>query len=130
VEHAHLHAVPFNAASEPINEIKKTQCLKMIAGVSELSQRVSPNSPYLYYEQTNGQAWVCETEHIPSQYVRKLLAQSVGAEAWDWRVCGREQALLSSISRLSSFFVGDSVREVSHDGIASQAELAAAAGVS
>src|SRR5947208_1712412 len=38
VEHAHLHAVPFTSASEPIEELKKNHCLKMIDSISELSQ--------------------------------------------------------------------------------------------
>jgi diadenosine tetraphosphate (Ap4A) HIT family hydrolase len=107
VEHAHLHAVPFDAAREPIDELKKNHSFRMIESISELNQRVSPNSPYLYYEQTNGQAWVCETEHIPSQYVRKLLAESIGIESWDWRVSGREQSLLRTITRLSEFLRSD-----------------------
>jgi diadenosine tetraphosphate (Ap4A) HIT family hydrolase len=129
VEHAHLHAVPFDAVREPIHELKNNHSFRVIQSISEISQRVSPNSPYLYYEETNGQAWVCETERIPSQYIRKLLAESIGIESWDWRISTREHALLSSISRLSGYFVGDSPHEVTHDGIASQAELAAAAGV-
>jgi diadenosine tetraphosphate (Ap4A) HIT family hydrolase len=123
VDHAHLHAVPFDSAREPINELTKNHRLRTIDSISELTQRVSPNSPYLYYEQTNGQAWVCETECIPSQYVRKLLAESIGIESWDWRVSGRKQTLLSSISRLSGFFVGDS------EDSPSQIASAVAAGV-
>src|SRR5205823_2407152 len=102
----------------------------MIESISELSQQVSPNSPYLYYEQTNGQAWVCETERIPSQYLRKLLAQSIGSESWDWRESGREQALLSSVLRLSDFFVGDSVvRAPALEDSSAQIASAVAAGV-
>jgi len=128
VEHAHLHAVPFDSAREPIVELKKNNSLKMIDGISELGEQVSPNSPYLYYEQTNGQAWVCEAERIPSQYVRKLLAQSIGIESWDWRACGKEQSLLSSISRLSGFFRSDSVASATTlDDTSNQTALAAVA---
>jgi len=109
VEHAHLHAVPFDSTTEPIEELKAKHSFKPISGLAQLHSEVSANSPYLYYEQTNGQAWVCETERIPSQYVRKLLAQLIGTEPWDWRVAGREQALLNSISRLSGFFLDNSV---------------------
>lgn len=130
VEHAHLHAVPFTSFREPFEELKTHHCFKGIDSISELSQQVSLDSPYLYYEQTNGQAWVCETETIPSQYVRKLLAQSIGNESWDWRVSRREQALLSSISRLSGFFVGDSVvRAPTLEDSSAQIASAVAAGV-
>jgi diadenosine tetraphosphate (Ap4A) HIT family hydrolase len=108
VEHAHLHAVPFTRSTEPIEELRRSLSLKLIGGISEIHKEVAPDSSYLYYEQTNGHAWACEIEFIPSQYLRKVLAESLGINSWDWRECGREQALLSSIARLSEFLRGDS----------------------
>jgi diadenosine tetraphosphate (Ap4A) HIT family hydrolase len=107
IDHAHMHAVPFTGVSEPIEELKKSHSLKLISGILEIDQQVAPNSPYVYYEQTNEQAWACEIDFIPSQYLRKILAESLGINSWDWRECGREQALITSLERLSQFFNGD-----------------------
>lgn len=100
IDHAHLHGVPFKCFGEPIEELKKRHSFKSIAGISEIRKGAPPNSSYLYYEETNGKAWMCETDFIPSQYVRKLLAESLGTNSWDWRVCGREQSLVSSIAQI------------------------------
>jgi diadenosine tetraphosphate (Ap4A) HIT family hydrolase len=107
VDHAHLHAVPFTCSTEPIDELMRSHCLNLVGGIAELQKEVVPNSSYLYYEQTNGRAWACEIDFVPSQYLRKMVAESLGIESWDWRVSGREQALLSSITRLSGL-LGDS----------------------
>jgi len=104
IDHAHMHAVPFTGLREPIDELKRTHSLKSIDGIAEIHKEVSPTSPYLYYEETNGQAWTCETAFIPSQYLRKLLAESLGINSWDWRECGKEQALITSFERLSESF--------------------------
>lgn len=129
VEHAHLHVVPFAPGNDPIEKLKTNHSFKTIGGISDLRQQVSPNSPYLYYEQTNGQAWMCEIEHIPSQYIRRLLATSIGVELWNWRECGREQRLLSSISRLSGLFLGDSsVRAPTTEDSSAQTAAAATSG--
>lgn len=106
IDHAHMHAVPFTCSREPIEELKRNHSLRSIGGIGDIHREVSPNSPYLYYEETNGQAWTCEIGVIPSQYIRKLLAESLGVNSWDWRECGREQALVSSLARLAESFSG------------------------
>lgn len=104
IDHAHLHAVPFALSREPIEELKNRHQLKSVGGISEISRRVAPDSPYLYFEQTNGQAWACEIDFVPSQYLRKCVAESLGTKSWDWRECGREEALITSLERLSRIF--------------------------
>jgi diadenosine tetraphosphate (Ap4A) HIT family hydrolase len=103
IDHAHMHAVP-TSLSKPMEALRKNHLFKPIVNFSEITQQVSPNSPYLYYEETSGEAWTCEVDFIPSQYLRKLLAESIGTDSWDWRKCGREEALITSLERLSEFF--------------------------
>jgi len=116
IDHAHLHAVPFASSQEPIEELKDRHPLRSIGGISEIPHQVAPDSPYLYYEQTNGQAWACEIDFVPSQYLRKCVAESLGTKSWDWREFGTEEALIRSLERLSRVFncapkavVGDGV---------------------
>jgi len=117
VDHAHLHAVPFTCSTEPIDELMRSHSLKLIGGIAEIHKEVAPNSSYLYYEQTNGQAWSCEIDFIPSQYLRRVVAESLGINSWDWRKCGREQSLVSSIARLSESFSGHPVKEMVGSGV-------------
>jgi len=80
----------------------------MISGISEINDAIRMGSSYLYYENLSGQPYVFDVDFMPSQYVRKLLAQSIGIDLWDWREYGREQALASSLMRLSEYFSDDS----------------------
>lgn len=108
IDHAHLHAVPFACAREPIEELKHRHSFKFIGGISEINDEVPPSSSYLYYENLSGQPCVFDVDFMPSQYVRKLLAESMGIDLWDWREYGSEQALVSSLVRLSDAFGGHS----------------------
>ncbi|SRR6266545_262798 len=104
IDHAHLHAVPFASSREPIEDLKNRHPLKFVAGISEIPHQVAPDSSYLYYEQTNGQAWACEIDFVPSQYLRKCVAESLGTKSWDWRECGREEVFVRALERLSRVF--------------------------
>jgi diadenosine tetraphosphate (Ap4A) HIT family hydrolase len=104
IDHAHLHAVPFAYTREPVEELKQRHTFKFIGGISEINDAVSPSSSYLYYEDLSGQPCAFDVDFMPSQYVRKVLAESMGIDLWDWREYGREQALVSSIVRLSDAF--------------------------
>jgi diadenosine tetraphosphate (Ap4A) HIT family hydrolase len=104
IDHAHMHALPFTGVNEPIEDLKRKHSFKPVRSISEINQQVSANSPYIYYQQTNGLAWTGEVDFIPSQYLRRILAESLGINSWDWRESGREQALIDSFERLSESF--------------------------
>jgi diadenosine tetraphosphate (Ap4A) HIT family hydrolase len=101
IEHAHLHAVPFAYAIEPVEELKQRHSFKFIRGISEINNEVPRTSSYLYYENISGQPCVFDVDFVPSQYLRKLLAESAGIDLWDWREYGKERALVSTLTRLA-----------------------------
>jgi len=105
IDHAHLHAVPLAASSDPVQLLKQQHAFKSINDISDISRQIPFNASYLFYEEITGQKWVFETDWIPSQYVRKLLAETVGNDSWNWRECGREKTLIQTIERLSNQFV-------------------------
>jgi diadenosine tetraphosphate (Ap4A) HIT family hydrolase len=126
VDHAHLHAVPFNCYAEPVEELIRNHSLRPISGIAEIHKEVAPNTSYLYYEQPNGRAWACETNFIPSQYLRRVVAESLGTNSWNWKECGREQSLIRSIERLSESFSARLVEDVVGSGffeVSAQANL-------
>jgi diadenosine tetraphosphate (Ap4A) HIT family hydrolase len=100
ITHAHLHAVPFPYEKDPVEELTREFPFEEIANLSEL-KRVQPERSYLYYEAVRGKRYVLYPPFVPSQYIRRLLAEALGTEAWDWRQCGREERLLGTLARTS-----------------------------
>ena len=101
IDHAHLHAVPLAHPSEPIDALRKAFSLKAINGIHEIANQGTLNSSYLFYEGLNGRSWITPVEFIPSQYLRKQLAETIGTNLWNWRDCGIEETLIRSVARLS-----------------------------
>ena len=54
------------------------------------------NRSYLYYEDDSAGRFVFFPEHLPSQYMRQLIAAELGMPQWDWRLSGREERLLAT----------------------------------
>lgn len=100
ISHAHLHIVPFPAEKEPLDELIRTFPFEEISHLVDL-KRVPPDKSYLYYESTRGNRCLFYPPFIPSQYIRRLLAEALGIQRWDWRQCGREEQFLSTLSRTS-----------------------------
>ena len=72
---------------------------RMIDGAVEAF--IQTGKSYLYYETVRGNRYVFYPPFIPSQYIRRLLAEAIGIQNWNWRQCGREERLLSTLSRTS-----------------------------
>jgi diadenosine tetraphosphate (Ap4A) HIT family hydrolase len=116
IDHAHLHTVPFSHSADPFEILEKKYPFKAVSSIAELNYKAPPNCSYLYYEEVCGRSWIFDVDYMPSQYVRKLLAESIGSQSWDWRNCGREPALLAALVRLSKCFkldMGGSVESAS-----------------
>jgi diadenosine tetraphosphate (Ap4A) HIT family hydrolase len=97
ISHAHLHLVPFPAEKDPVEELIQRFLFERVSNLSEL-KKIHPGKSYLYYESVHGEKYVFYPEFIPSQFVRRLLAEAVGVLEWDWRQCGREAELLNTLA--------------------------------
>lgn len=102
IYHAHLHAVPFPDSSEPSHALRSKFPYKELADPKEMKKQTEGLSAYLYYENSQARPYVFDVGILPSQYMRRLLAQALGKNAWDWRAAGEEEALLATLSRLSN----------------------------
>ena len=103
VYHAHLHIVPLPAGLDPVNQLMAELPFEEVRGLSDAKQRVK-DRPYLYYEDLTRRRYLFDADTLPSQYVRRLLARSLGRAEWDWRGCGKEGELLATVARLSEHF--------------------------
>jgi hypothetical protein len=101
VYHAHLHAVPLPEALDPVGTLKLKFPYAELKDLNEISKRSAGLSSYLFYQDLHAGLYLFDTGPLPSQYMRKLLADSLGIQDWDWRKAGREERLLTTMRRLS-----------------------------
>jgi diadenosine tetraphosphate (Ap4A) HIT family hydrolase len=104
IYHAHLHAVPLREESEPVSLLKERFGYRKLGSIGDIASESNGTDSYLYYEDLHSNRYIFDVEYLPSQYMRRLMAEALGKDEWDWRKCGREEALLSTITRLSQAF--------------------------
>jgi len=104
IYHAHLHAAPLGTISDPVRALKATFPYEEFAELREIKDRTTGLSSYLFYRDLDGGLYIFDTGPLPSQYIRKLLADAIGEQVWDWRAAGREERLLATIHRLLGHF--------------------------
>jgi hypothetical protein len=74
---------------------------RSINSLFELNDAAS-NTSYLYYEDSSGHPSLFFPTVLPSQYMRRLIAEAAGISQWDWRRSGREDALLATRTEVLS----------------------------
>jgi diadenosine tetraphosphate (Ap4A) HIT family hydrolase len=100
IDHAHMHAVP--ALAKGVLQILERQFGgTKIESFEHVRQYVPEGSSYLFFETPSGARYTFAVRNLPSQYMRKLVTQSIGKTKWDWRTCDYEPELISTIARLS-----------------------------
>jgi|SRR5580704_14813263 diadenosine tetraphosphate (Ap4A) HIT family hydrolase len=104
IYHAHAHAAPLAGLSDPVDILKKRFPYATLANLNEISKESAGLSSYLFYQDTAARLYLFDTGPLPSQYMRKLLADSLGTEDWNWRNAGREDRVLATIARLAPRF--------------------------
>jgi diadenosine tetraphosphate (Ap4A) HIT family hydrolase len=99
IYHMHLHAVPL---PNGIN-LKTSISLPMreITSLFELKGIISAGRSYVLYIDQADNKFVSENARLPSQYMRKTLADALGSRNWDWRTYEREERLVSTFDKLS-----------------------------
>jgi diadenosine tetraphosphate (Ap4A) HIT family hydrolase len=88
-DHAHVHIVPDVSAKVVISKVEELHIHTSIAALDrlcDLRQTVNAELPYILIGGSDKKSWsVLSMEHVPSQFVRRLLASLVGLLEWDWR---------------------------------------------
>ncbi len=100
IDHAHLHALP--VVADGVLEVLTRQFEgTRIYSLAAIKGSIPKNSPYLFFEDASAKRYVFRVDSLPSQYLRKLVAKSIGKSDWDWRECGYERQFISTMRRLS-----------------------------
>jgi diadenosine tetraphosphate (Ap4A) HIT family hydrolase len=112
IYHAHLHVVPLAQVPDPVDALKSTFPYTKLAHPNEIGERSAGLPSYLFYQDSNARLYLFDTGPLPSQYMRKVLADALGGQDWNWRDAEREERLLATIRRLSGQF--DSMQNFAH----------------
>lgn len=84
IVHAHLHIFP--SCISLINEIEKYKFNHIfIKDIVQLKSICQKFESYLYYCDVDNKNYVITHQGIPSQFMRKVLADSLGIKEWNWR---------------------------------------------
>jgi diadenosine tetraphosphate (Ap4A) HIT family hydrolase len=103
VDHAHMHLVPLKgldllglaAARMPSLHFER------IDGLGDIDSSRQPGSPYLYLREESGQSWLASSDAIPSQFFRRLIAETQGRpEEFDWKCHPHRKMLTSTLRRV------------------------------
>ena len=93
--------MPFLHINDPLGQLKKAFRYDQIGGLLDL-KHLDEKASYLYYKDVAGKQYVFHTEHLPSQYMRRLLAQAMRCDNWDWRQCDEEEDVLATVTEVST----------------------------
>lgn len=104
IYHAHLHVVPFEAYPDPIAKLKELFPYKRLKAFDDMRPLTENLSSYLFYEDMESNRYLFLSGKLPSQYMRRLLAETIGTADWDWRSAGKEERLLATTRRLADYF--------------------------
>ena len=104
IYHAHLHATPLAGVRDPVDTLRSRFSYAELTHLNEISEQSSGLPSYLFYQDSDAKLYLFDTGPLPSQYMRKLLADALGEQDWNWRDAGREERLLATIRRLSGQF--------------------------
>ena len=104
IYHAHIHAVPLVKLTDPVDALKARFPYAELTHLDEISNRSAGLPSYLFYQDSHARLYLFDTGPLPSQYMRKLMADALGSQDWDWRLAGREERLLATMRRLSGQF--------------------------
>jgi diadenosine tetraphosphate (Ap4A) HIT family hydrolase len=98
IYHAHLHFVPIRNADLIMRQLQNDHEFRKLPSMSALFDVQA--DPYIYVEHSSIGCCITETKYLPSQYIRRIIAESLRLGEWDWRKCGRENSLMATMSTL------------------------------
>ena len=95
-----MHAVPV-VANVVLDILTREFGGCAIHDLAEIKEAVKQESSYLFFEDSSANRHVFPVKQLPSQYLRKLVSDSIGRGDWDWRKCGQEPELIATLERMT-----------------------------
>jgi diadenosine tetraphosphate (Ap4A) HIT family hydrolase len=88
VSHAHLHILPIQGAAEIARTLAENWQTSVPCSIADYHEQSSMNNSYLFW-QSGHEGWLYESEDIPSQHLRRLIAMRLSLRSWDWKELSR-----------------------------------------
>jgi diadenosine tetraphosphate (Ap4A) HIT family hydrolase len=103
VEHVHIHCVATSIDLIPVLADVHGGALKEIQHYAEVRKQAENGQSYVYYESQDGRMFLLSDMHLPSQYVRRLLARGLGYDGveWDYAVFDFRENVQRTVAALS-----------------------------
>jgi diadenosine tetraphosphate (Ap4A) HIT family hydrolase len=104
VSHAHIHAVPVQLDVFP--DLSKNFEFKKISSCADLKKQFEKGKPYFFLETNNCEKYLFNIpEIVPSQYIRKIIAEKIGKPVlWNWKVSPELETLVKTHEKLKAKF--------------------------
>lgn len=109
IDHAHLHILPLPKLVARRVEQRLTDAYDFSPGIplAELLDR-QPARSYLAYGFAPDELRLADNAEVPSQYVRRILAEELNLHSWDWHALDRWEEFRITLLTLGSQQTGGS----------------------
>jgi ATP adenylyltransferase len=104
VDHAHMHLVPLG----PLSLLERGQALseditfEPVDGLPCITSALEHDRSYLYLRLPDSSQWLAESNSIPSQYFRRIIAAEQGRPSeWDWKQFPRHELIRDIVAKVS-----------------------------
>ncbi len=86
IDHAHVHFLPLPTEIEGLPPVPGAAWAALGGNWLEDLQRLSAEGqPYVYFETQSRGRYVTTATSLPSQFMRRWVAEQIGLTTWDWR---------------------------------------------
>ncbi|WPP91411.1 HIT domain-containing protein [Acinetobacter pittii] len=102
IYHAHLHVLPSTSKIAAF-ELYNFQNKDLMRNLESLLKNIPIDKPYIFAgNMKEGFYHTLLEEPLPSQTLRKAIANQLNTEQWDWRKSQREESMLSTLRKVTN----------------------------
>jgi hypothetical protein len=99
IDHAHIHVLPSEIDLLPL--LSKYD-MKLIGDTNYTYEIERKDRPYLLYEDQRGHIYMGNGENVPSQFIRRIIANELGIpDQWDYAVFPKYELIEATIDKLT-----------------------------
>jgi len=99
IDHAHFHILPLEI--DLVSILKNEHSLRSINEIKSLAEYPAKKVSYLFFENQKGDMYICEAANLPSQYLRRIIAEELGiSDRWDYAVFPNYELISATIEKL------------------------------
>lgn len=105
VDHLHIHILPNRQGKfKPKAHVggREVVAVKSLSGVGRWMHE--SGCPYLFVQEATGERWLCSSEGMDSQYLRKAFCADHGIDKWNWRDEPCKELFLRTLVSLKGAF--------------------------